>query len=280
MTTTNETSQRAIPSPPAGERVRVRGRLTGTSASIIATPTPSSQPSPPVGEKEPALRHKPQYGKVRTRTPNAREFARQLRHQSTDAEKRLWRLLRDRRFSEFKFRRQYACGIYFLDFCCTVAKLAVELDGGGHGFPDQRTRDEKRNQFLAAQGIKTLRFWNHQMRGELEAIRFEIWHALMERTGRVEEIEGYLPKPAPSPRPSPPMGERESKPPARERRVDSVNTKHGQRAQLRSPLPLGGEDQGEGAAANSKPAPKLPRNHPTDTFSRTGKAGRDEGATL
>ncbi len=86
--------------------------------------------------------------------------------------------------------------------------------------------------FLAEQGIKVLRFWNHQMRGELEAVRFEIWHALMERTGREDEIAGYLPKPAPSPQPSPPMGERESE----------------QRTRDKSPLPLGGEDQGEGVA--------------------------------
>ena len=78
-----------------------------------------------------------------------------------------------------------------------MAKLAVELDGGGHGFPGQRARDEKRNQFLSQQGIKVLLFWNHQMRGELEAVRFEIWHALMERTGRTEEIAGCLPKPDP-----------------------------------------------------------------------------------
>jgi len=152
----------------------------------------------------------PQYGKHRTRVAAARDFARQLRKKSTDAEKRLWRLLRDRRFAEFKFRRQYACGIYYLDFYCTVAKLAVELDGGGHGFPDQHAKDEERNRFLAEQGIKVLRFWNHQLRGELQAVRFEIWHALMERTGRKDEIAGYLPKPAPSPQPSPPSGERES----------------------------------------------------------------------
>lgn len=150
----------------------------------------------------------PQYGKHRTRTAAARSFARQLRLKSTDAEKRLWRLLRDRRFNEFKFRRQYACGIYFLDFYCTMAKLAVELDGSGHGFPDQRARDEERNQFLAKQGIKVLRFWNHQLRGELGTVRFEIWHALMERTGRTEEIAGFLPKPAPSTHPSPPRGRR------------------------------------------------------------------------
>ena len=103
--------------------------------------------------------------------------------------------------ADFKFRRQYRCGIYFLDFYCTGVKLAVELDGGGHGFPDQRTKDERRNQFLAEQGINVLRFRNHQRRGELEAVRFEIWHALMQRTGRTEEIAGDLPKPAPLPNP-------------------------------------------------------------------------------
>ena len=141
----------------------------------------------------------PRYGKYRTRTTNARDFARQLRVQSTVAEKRLWRLLRDRRFSEFKFRRQYACGPYFLDFYCATAGLAVELDGGGHGFPGQRAKDETRNAFLAAKGIQLLRFWNHQMGGELEAVRFEIWHLLMVRTGRSAEMAGYLPQPpAPS----------------------------------------------------------------------------------
>lgn len=204
-------ARRAVPSPPSGERVRVRGRT-------------------------------PQYGKHRTRTPGARDFARQLRAKSTDAEKRLWRLLRDRRFNEFKFRRQYACGGYFLDFYCAVAKLAVELDGGGHGFPDQRAKDEKRNRFLAEQEIQVLRFWNRQFRGDLETVRFEIWHALMERTGRNEEIAGYLRKPAPSPQPSPPMGERESKRRARGYRDESGC------APASFPLPHGGEDQGEGEA--------------------------------
>ncbi len=124
MTMSNNDDAREIPSPPSGERVRVRGRA-------------------------------PQYGKQRTRTAAARNFARQLRKKSTDAEKRLWHLLRDLRFAEFKFRRRYSCSIYFLDFYCTIAKLAVELDGGGHGFPDQRARDGKRNRFLAQRGIRS-----------------------------------------------------------------------------------------------------------------------------
>lgn len=131
----------------------------------------------------------------RTRTPAAREFARRLRAQSTDAERRLWRLLRGRHFEGFKFRRQYPTGIYFLDFFCVEARLAVELDGGGHGFPGQRQQDTERESFLASQGIKTLRFWNHQLRGELEAIRFEIWHALMERTGNKDALRHLQARP-------------------------------------------------------------------------------------
>lgn len=146
--------------------------------------------------------------KHRTRTVKARNFARHLRKRATDSEKRLWRLLRDRRFANFKFRRQYPCGGYFLDFYCTRARLTVELDGGGHGFPDKRVGDEERNRFLVGKGIKVLRFWNHQLRKQCEVVRFEIWRALMEQTGRVEELAGFVSKPAPSPCPSPPMGAR------------------------------------------------------------------------
>ena len=152
-------------------------------------------------------------GQRRTRTAAARDFARNLRRESTAAEKRLWRLLRHRRFEEFKFRRQYPCGIYFLDFFCVAARVAVETDGGGHGFPDQRARDEKRNQFLMQQGIKVLRFWNHQVRCEAESVRFESWRALMERAGRTKELAGYLVSPAhPSPQSSPLGGERRKTP--------------------------------------------------------------------
>ena len=148
-------------------------------------------PASPVRGREQGV----EYGKRRARTAAARNFARRLRTKSTAAERHLWRVLRDRRFNKFKFRRQYPCGKFFIDFYCVEAKLAVELDGGGHGFPNRRVKDQTRDRFLEEQGIKVLRFWNHQMRGEIEAVRFEIWYALMERTGRGEEISQYVPKP-------------------------------------------------------------------------------------
>src|ERR1700704_5521681 len=67
--------------------------------------------------------------------------ARQLRKKQTWAEKALWRLLRDRRFSGYKFRRQHPFGDYFLDFYCAEAKLVLETDGFMHGHPERQKHD-------------------------------------------------------------------------------------------------------------------------------------------
>ncbi|MCL5994855.1 MAG: endonuclease domain-containing protein, partial [Chloroflexi bacterium] len=70
--------------------------------------------------------------------------SRALRQQQTDAEKHLWRLLRDRQFHGAKFRRQHPIGNYILDFYCHEAKLAIELDGSQHAEPDQAAHDAVR----------------------------------------------------------------------------------------------------------------------------------------
>ena len=92
------------------------------------------------------------------------ERARQLRKKETWAEKLVWNWLRDRRFSSYKFRRQHPLGIYYLDFFCEEAELAIELDGGQHGFPEQQSHDAEREKFLQSRSIKTLRFWNSHLR--------------------------------------------------------------------------------------------------------------------
>src|SRR5699024_11373570 len=58
--------------------------------------------------------------------------ARDLRRNLTLQERKLWRYLRSRRFSDFKFRRQHPVGSYILDFACCSARVVVELDGGQH----------------------------------------------------------------------------------------------------------------------------------------------------
>jgi len=72
-------------------------------------------------------------------------FARQLRRNQTDAERKLWQLLRDRRFAGVKFRRQQPVGPYIVDFVCFEAKLVIELDGSQHGLEASMTTDEIRS---------------------------------------------------------------------------------------------------------------------------------------
>ncbi len=85
-------------------------------------------------------------------------FARTLRKEQTDAENLLWSILRGRRFSGFKFRRQYPyCG-YILDFYCHDAGLVVELDGGGHNDDEQQLYDKERTKILEASGLRIIRF--------------------------------------------------------------------------------------------------------------------------
>jgi very-short-patch-repair endonuclease len=112
---------------------------------------------------------------------SATKRARALRGQSTWAEKLMWSWLRNRRFSAYKIRRGHPVGIYFLDFYCREASLAIELDGGGHGYPGQIEHDAERTRFLAAQGIQVLRFWNSRVRPNSQAIRDTIFQELQSR---------------------------------------------------------------------------------------------------
>ena len=86
--------------------------------------------------------------------PAATARARELRRQSTAAETRLWHFLRDRRLRGLKFRRQHAVGPYILDFYCSEARLAIEVDGGGHAETEQKAYDRERTRAIAARGIR------------------------------------------------------------------------------------------------------------------------------
>ncbi len=105
-------------------------------------------------------------------------FARQLRQQQTDAEGLIWHLLRDRRLGGFKFRRQHPLPPYVLDFYCHELALCIELDGAQHA--DRVEQDARRDEALAAQGIRTLRFWNNEVLAQTEAVLDTIWQALHE----------------------------------------------------------------------------------------------------
>jgi very-short-patch-repair endonuclease len=89
--------------------------------------------------------------------------ARNLRHEQTSAEARLWSTLRNRQLAGLKFRRQHPYGQFILDFFCVERQLAVEVDGGVHLNPEQAAHDAERSEFLAQRGVRVLRFTNEEI---------------------------------------------------------------------------------------------------------------------
>ena len=85
-------------------------------------------------------------------------LAKELRKNMTPWEKKLWyQFLRS---YPVRFQRQKAIGNYIVDFYCAKARLAVELDGGGHYEPEQQTADQRRTEALNALGLQVIRFSN------------------------------------------------------------------------------------------------------------------------
>ena len=104
---------------------------------------------------------------------NLTHAAKELRQQSTDAERLLWRHLRAKQMEGLKFRRQEQIGRFIADFVCYEKMLIVEADGGQHALEVEK--DEERTLWLNTQGFTVLRFWNHEIltnrEGVLETIR-------------------------------------------------------------------------------------------------------------
>jgi adenine-specific DNA-methyltransferase len=114
------------------------------------------------------------------------DYARELRNNATEAERRLWRHLQRRQLGGFKFRRQRPIGPYICDFVCLEASMVVELDGSQHVV--QAPYDANRDAFLRSNGFRVLRFWNGDVLSQTDSIVETIYEALhrpeMDRRGR------------------------------------------------------------------------------------------------
>ena len=106
------------------------------------------------------------------------KLQRRLRSNMTDAEQRLWRFLRRKQLSGFKFRRQHPFGDYIIDFVCLESMLAVEVDGGQHN--TNKADDTVRTEYLKRAGFRVLRFWNNDVLGDTDSVMAVIWRALQE----------------------------------------------------------------------------------------------------
>jgi len=107
--------------------------------------------------------------------------ARELRKEMTPPERRLWNVLRLRP-SGFKFRRQHPLGAYTLDFFCYEAALCIEIDGFAHELGSNPQRDGRRDDWMASQGVHTLRIAATEVRDNLEGVIALIVEECLRRT--------------------------------------------------------------------------------------------------
>jgi len=124
-----------------------------------------------------------------------RQQARALRKRLTDAERLLWRHLRNRELGGWKFKRQYPVGPFIVDFICLEKNVVIEVDGGQHA--EDEESDLQRSTYLKKMGYRLFRFWNNQVLRETEAVLEAIFATLAAEKQN-----------SPSPQPSPPSGER------------------------------------------------------------------------
>jgi very-short-patch-repair endonuclease len=112
--------------------------------------------------------------------PNAkriRHFAKTMRREPTDAERAMWRLLRDRRLARFKFRRQAPFQNFIIDFVCFEQRFIVEIDGSQHA---DSGRDLARDAILTAEGFRVVRYWNNDVLQQPSAVLEDILAKLAE----------------------------------------------------------------------------------------------------
>ncbi len=107
------------------------------------------------------------------------ERARELRSNMTNAERHLWKHLRQRQIAGYRFRRQMPMGSYIVDFICLERRLIIEIDGSQH--QEQQVYDARRDQWLAEQEFQVLRFWNNEVLNQTEGVLMRILEVL-ERT--------------------------------------------------------------------------------------------------
>jgi len=109
-----------------------------------------------------------------------KECRKALRNNMTPAEATLWQALKGRGTGGLKFRRQHGIGPFVLDFYCPEHQLGIELDGASHDYKFEY--DEARTAYLRQQGIRILRFSNHQVFSCLQGVLSEILRVANEDT--------------------------------------------------------------------------------------------------
>lgn len=116
------------------------------------------------------------------------EFAKKLRKEMTDAERKVWQHLRAGRMQGLKFKRQVPIGSYIVDFASPLLGLVIELDGGQH--KEREEYDEVRTTQLRANGFTVLRFWNDDVLLRTDVVLEEIWRQVLALSPAPSPVNG------------------------------------------------------------------------------------------
>jgi len=100
-----------------------------------------------------------------------RDARKNLRRAITTEEKILWYEIWHNKLG-YKFRRQHSIGNFIADFFCTTKRLIIELDGGQH--LDSVEYDKERTEYFESLGIKVIRFWNSEVKNNLNGVIIKI----------------------------------------------------------------------------------------------------------
>jgi very-short-patch-repair endonuclease len=110
-----------------------------------------------------------------------------MRSAPTEAEHRLWQIVRAHRFVGYKFKRQVPIDHYIVDFLCPARRLIVELDGGQHA---GSVGDTRRDAYLRIQGFQIIRIWNNELFTNEEGVAAAILSALQSPLPNPSPAEG------------------------------------------------------------------------------------------
>jgi very-short-patch-repair endonuclease len=114
-----------------------------------------------------------------------------MRKSSTDAETKLWMILRSRLLSGYKFRRQHRMARYILDFYSIKQRLAIELDGGQHTEPKAIDYDIRRTARLEELGVRVLRFSDLDMLKHADVVAETILENIQQNTPHPRPLPAY-----------------------------------------------------------------------------------------
>ncbi len=112
---------------------------------------------------------------------NLKQPSRDLRSNMTNAEQLLWQRIRRKQILELQFYRQKPILNFIVDFYCPKAHLVIECDGGQHYTEKGLESDHNRDQTLSELGLLVLRFSNHQILTEIDAVVERIYYAVEQR---------------------------------------------------------------------------------------------------